>query len=694
MQDYNTDLNSEVLELIEQLLELWQKNNNQHLRESNPFYSNDDIAISNNDESIETGSTGIALIFLEVFQKTKDSRYLRAAENIVKQLVEYSKENLTDNFSFYTGRGGVLYAILRLYHLNGDVKLLTQGLRLIAPANEEYLTSQYVNDSLYDGRSGTLLLIYNLYLVTNEHSLLEYINQYVRKILSNANLINNTLQWKISEEINVRPQCGFGFGTSGIAYVFNQISSILSEDIVEYLNSLLSTYQESCWSEENGNWADYSRNIRGQSDLSSLKKIYKSGQYDLLDQPTFNFSWLNGSSGIGLSYLTNPYQKHETVLLRIKKIMESVQSAVINKNIKDESLSCGLSGMGIFSLMAGRRLNDLSYIKIALGIAYDLLSQVRTHMDFKSGLFRGDLGCLYFLIHTIKPWQKTENILLPFALEMQVMDGTEPKLSLSVGNVKRLFLDKYYPRTIYLLEKLSNETFDKYFNKSELNLVRDDVKGFVTYIESFLKQIEGAPFYEPFKEVFYLEKYAYDFLNSETRSDLQIYMGELCHRETITQVLNQPDSWLSKCSLTISDKIGFVRTHWNWTSGADHSKLIQNLFTPPGNHETSFEFSYMPRLIESDLKIDGIVLNRFRESKTIEQALIEIKCYCDTLCDEELKEYVAATASEGAGDFKKRLDFLLWFKIKELLFKGALTINTVGALDDVGALLKIDQKSA
>src|SRR5579872_3650834 len=120
------------------------------------------------EENIDTGTSGMLLLILDMYQRTQKPSYLAFANDAILRLVEWCRSHPTNNYALYTGRGGVAYLLIRRYMLDGDRSYLHLATELLKPANDRFLHSRYTTDYLYDGRAGTLLVLAYLYRMTGE----------------------------------------------------------------------------------------------------------------------------------------------------------------------------------------------------------------------------------------------------------------------------------------------------------------------------------------------------------------------------------------------------------------------------------------------------------------------------------------------------------------------------------------------
>src|SRR5579859_6283526 len=93
-------------------------------------------------ESLYTGTSGIALFLLILYQQTNDKKYLKTAEKAMQWVDWYCKSHPSTYYGFITGRLGVSYAYLRFYEITHEKSYLTKAVSL-AKKNLDFLKEPY-----------------------------------------------------------------------------------------------------------------------------------------------------------------------------------------------------------------------------------------------------------------------------------------------------------------------------------------------------------------------------------------------------------------------------------------------------------------------------------------------------------------------------------------------------------------------
>lgn len=637
---------------------------------------NDNLLKWKNPESLDSGTSGIVLFLLELYKKTEKQQYLDAVNNAVSGLLDYCRNNATNNYSLYTGRGGVVYTLMQVYKTTGDYSLVQECLEMIKPCNQEFLQSKYISDYLYDGRAGTLLLLLHLYLISKDESLLSYIDAFTNKIVSNARYTPNGICWCSEEELNLRPSCGFAQGVAGIRYVLNQLRTYCGNAALSLLIDEADKYIDSCWVEEFANWGDFRADILSAADLKKYKESYT---HDLaLFIPRDDCSWANGTAGVLFA--------SDDKCIYNEAGMDKLIAAMAHNEIAACGLYDGLPGVGMFLLTGSTSISDYLLEKIKNKIAYGRLATAE--INLQGGLMHSRLGGVYFLLKSLGNETLSENVLFPFIYDYDTQRENVPALSMTLAGVRKELLSKNYPRLVYLLQKVSSEAFNQYLERND-TATKNELLRFAGFMETESKNVLTASVHERLMDLYYFETEKFTFYYSQPRSPLQVYLDDLHAQDTNLEYLNLPDAWLLKQTLTVSDKIRIVYTRWDWSFVDDFKqmqnagtleKLVTNLTAPSQKHEYIFQPAGRPEFTEVSLVMAlKLVVHRFDSLRTVGQALTEIRYYLQSLSEKGLDDFliaVGAARSSNPAEFLQRLDKMVLDQVRPLIGRSILVFNS------------------
>lgn len=625
---------------FEELVEIAQNNN------KNIKYH----LVSDNVENLGTGIAGFLLFALDFYKYSKDTNYLKKVEFLSQELISYSKNNATNNYSLYTGRAGFIYFLIELYTVNQDETLLQECENLIIAAEQDYLESNYTSDYLYNGRAGTLLVLTALYSLSPSENILRLINKFSAAILQNAFFTENGISWKATDEINLKNSCGFAVGSSGIEYVLKNLNAQFSNDSLDYIIKNIDKYKQSCWNHEKQTWFNFEKDILNNTVLDQFREQYKAHD-PLLYAPTAEINWSQGSTGILLS---------EELSKSINFELHKNDLAHIQTNIYE-----GLSGVGLALLESNTVENKAEYLK---AIKEEIVKR-ELPIALNGGLLFGSLGAHYFLLKVIAKDIYSDSIVKPFKINAAPKKAV---LDLNLREVKKVLLSKTFTKTMPLLENIYSQELNDFFGNPDPELKDSEFIKFEEFIVNKLIKVE-TPVNNVIRDAYSFDKNRAAFLNTEARTHLQVYLDQLEHCDTVIKVLNNPDEWIFNQKLKISETVKIVNSKWDWEA-KDNTQFVENFYKESGTNEFLFLLTEENKVLEYSLRFDGLILHRFDYPKKIGDALQEIKGYCQTQPAEMLKELSQNSGSRDVHDFIGRLDFLVLHKVKQLLYQGVLEI--------------------
>ncbi|MET4143107.1 lanthionine synthetase LanC family protein [Pedobacter sp. UYP1] len=663
----SVEMQSQILELANKYASYLVKTSGKEkgmLNWTIPSHNNTNVLNWGAPENIDSGVSGIILFLIELYQQSGDKFYLDLVDDAIDNLLTYCKRNPSNNFSLYTGRGGVIYVLIQRYSIDKKGELIKDALSLIAEANKGYLNSVYTTDYLYDGRAGTLLLLLELYQLSKADFLLEYINEFIVKIISGANISSNGISWRNKEEVNLKDSCGFAHGAAGIKFVFEQFCQHPSNQKLSSLINEINRFISSAEIEKSGNWENGRKDIFNQQQLADYIQESLHDNSELLEPQTDSF-WADGTIGImnTIDGLADD---------KIISINNYLQELGANQVFSNKSLYNGAAGLGMFLLsqqdgIAGRE-------KIIERII-EKLSPESVPVDIDGGLMHGNLGSIYFCLKAAGIQKEAAHLLNPVLINYPAID-----LNTDISLCKINLLIKYYPRTIQRIRNLNDEVFKAYIEASSdnLSLVLQQFSDFVEHESQNSLPLSIRPY---LLDLFKLEKQKTDFYFAEKRSSFQLYIQEKSYHDRIMNHLNKPLSWLLEQVLEISGSVKVLHSKWDWCVHEDSSRpivyLTDYLDTPSDDFEYLIQTYGKLELAEFFLSKDKqILLYCFSEAKSIEQAIREIRYFIQSLPVSRLEDLTyGISKSRATNDFLNQLDSIILYKIREWIYRGILIMK-------------------
>ena len=615
-------------------------------------------------ENIDSGVSGIILFLIELYQQSGDKFYLDIVDDAIDNLLTYCKKNPSNNFSLYTGRGGVVYVLIQRYSIDKKGELIKEALSLITEANKGYLNSIYTTDYLYDGRAGTVLLLLELYQLSKADFLLEYINEFIVKIISGANISSNGISWRNKEEINLTDSCGFAHGAAGIKFVVDQFCHDSSNQKLSLLINEINRFIFSAEIEKSGNFENGRKDIFSQKQLADYIQESLHDNPELLEPQTDSF-WADGT--IGIMNAIDGLEEDRAI-----SINSYLQDLGANQVFPNNSLYNGAAGLGMFLLSqedgtAGRE-NIIEYI-------IKKLSPESVPIDIDGGLMHGNLGSIYFCLKASGIKRKTSHLLNPVLIDYPAID-----LKTDISLCKINLLIKYYPRTTQRIKDLNYEVFNGFIEAScdNLSFILEQFSDFVEHTSQNSLPLSIRPY---LLDLFKLEKEKTNFFFAEKRSSFQLYIQEKSYHDRIMNHLNKPLPWLLNQVLEISGSVKVLHSKWDWCFHEDSSRPVVNLTdyldTPPDDFKYLIQTYGKLELAEFFLSKDKeILLYCFSEAKSIEEAIREIRYFIQSLPVSRLKDLTyGLSKSKATNDFLNQLDSIILYKIREWIYRGILVMK-------------------
>lgn len=637
-------------------------------KDSVPVFNNGNL------ECIDSGISGNLLYLLELYKTSNDAVYLDVVDEWIEILLNYIDKNPTNDYSLYTGRVGFVYLLIQRNSITQHKKLLDECLRIVVPVNQWYLNSEFTTDYFYNGRAGTMLVLIDLYQITREQFLLDYIDAFLSKMISNAKIARNGIFWDAAYEYNLKSSCSFAYGAAGIKYVFKQLNNFCDNEGLAFIIKGIDQYCNSCWIENNHNWGDYSKEILDAVSLDECKHLYLTGDPDFLT-PRDKWSWAYGTIG-NLGILESAVQD------------DAILADILNRKISDfnaepVSLFDGLAGLGLFI----HNLPDTSdAINEKLEEIKKAVLNQSIEVETSRGLIHGALGGMYFMLKSLRSSDQSQDVLnyslTRFSKEFKF------NVSLDLLDLFKQCLVKLYPRTISLSNIISPTALSIFLEKSSISDSIDLLAKMPGFVTSYIKSTVSPAIYERVFDVFLLETQKVDMLHNEKRSSLQIYLDSLLSQDRILTVLNKPDDWLLMQTVSISDSVKFIRSRWMWSFDRTFSALdkelvkakeFSNLKDPEGESNYFFQIFETREVDEASLAPGfDIIMKSFLKPKPLKQVILDVKSYIMNLPEEKWKRLAPPQLNHkkisSINDFLDDVDWIVLKQVKPLIYRDILKI--------------------
>ncbi|WP_394749645.1 lanthionine synthetase LanC family protein [Spongiimicrobium salis] len=604
----------------------------QVLEDADYFCSHNFLKDVENSSQRENGKRlEIAFFMLQVFSISKNIEHLSVVHKLLKQAQNvYSLS--PNNMSFKDGGSGIIYIYVWLYKLTKNDMYLREALLLIDNCTDYFLESDQVSESLFAGRSGLLLNTFYLFHLSKEKRLLHLIDRLSRKIISNAVQIKGGLAWYNPFELIIRPLCSFGYGVSGIAYVFQLLGKYFNHDpFNEIANRSFFYINEQCLDENSNSWCDFRKNIVDEKDLAEHMEKFSNGEISFFKNPNVDHSIAHGSAGIIYSQLNDKGSIDRIPSYNKKKLFSSVE----------------VIGIAQIQLELFSRKKDEEYYKNAK----EFLSKLNLQKGEKE----------YISLATLRlAMSKGTSCIFHFPQFDFYPDSTNSSLSnsfLSDADIYNSLTKKRFPKTTDVTNQLPMLNFERNLRKAW-----GDPEAF--FMDIIKSTNEDRVVLNAVRNIFEYEKQL-NHLRLEQRFNPYYHVKYMDVLGTRMNALQIPEERLELEDIILSETAMLKKFH------------PISISSMPSSHNTAgvlmfWKYDLEKGVVEINLEPIKFLLDLFRKPKCIKSALKDLLYYCELLDDQALHPLITYSNSKNRADLIRRLPFVFPYQIKILIADGIL----------------------
>jgi hypothetical protein len=297
-------------------------------------------------------------------------------------------------------------------------------------------------------------------------------------------------------------------------------------------------------------------------------------------------------------------------------------------------------------LEAYRTLKEESYLSLAETVARRALAYIEQKDIYLSGfadagkeedtsLFMGNAGIGYFYLRVLSP-STVPSILLP-RLEAESVEpkpgSSYPHIGISIGEIEKRVLNRYFQRTIGVGEKLLGDGLNDYF----AGRTRQNQQGFK---ESFIDfAAEAIPRLPPEKrelaaEIFDLERHKLRMDEAVSSHSLLSIQDQVRAKEA--GKWGKGDESILALRLALAPEVEIGTSCWNWDLKSDRPWL-QNLEAEPDEFYLLLKPAAKGVMEEPLSPFSYVVLAAFEEAQLVKEAIPEVIDAFESLSPEEEK---------------------------------------------------------
>jgi hypothetical protein len=497
-------------------------------------------------ENIYAGASGIALFFLELYNRTTEKRYLSAAKDAMQWVDWYCKKNPTNYYAFLTGRLGVSFVFLKLYQVTKKRAYLQKALK-IAKGSKEYLQTPHKKYEYINGFAGTLLCLLHLHAETQEVFLFDLIVDYTNELVKNARYGKTGLYWDLYPE-QIRQLCGFSHGVSGIGFVFLELGRYFKNPAFYFIAEQAFAYDNSYFDEKINNWPDFRVSIYTKEQIEHFEKLYQKGSLKSFIKGKDTNTWCHGAAGIGLSRL---------------RAYEILKKKDYKKDIEYANEKTLVTYLNSFTLCHGSGGNAELFIKSphAKAVADAALKQKKELGRYINGiesgatkedpsLFNGIAGIGYFLLR-VHDLRKSPSILAP-----HVLSQTTKKYPVTLSQIKKSLIENIFPRTLQIVNQEAPQQVAEHFSSSFQAL--SPKVTFIKFIKNLLRSLPAEK-ESPLADIFALEL-AIAEMSKKNSSNALLFIKDRIHLQKTQALLKLSDTRLLQNSVVLSEEVKIFTT--------------------------------------------------------------------------------------------------------------------------------------
>lgn len=538
------------------------------------------------DESIFSGTTGIVLFFVALYQHSRNPAHLRLAERGTRWLVAHARAHAPRYISFFSGRPGVVYVCCKLFELTQQATYLQQAQELAEAMHTPLRTGTGLLD-LVGGEAGNLFVVAYLYHLTGAERWLPVLNAGLTRLIDHALVSRQGLKWGYQPH-SLDALSGLAHGASGIGYVLLELGRYFDSEALLWLADQAFRYEAHYYRKRPGNWLDlrtYRESVGNPATLQRRAAALSIGGSKVN-------SWAYGATGIGLVRLRAieiiPQARyHQEAQWAVARTLRDLARP---GHQPDYSLSHGLGGQAELLLEAARLLpapalteqvRHLARCAIEtrqrLGYFPDKHGQPQTSL----ALLPGVAGIGYFLLRALSP-ERVEPVLLPRLPLAPSRPATRRKQYVwnkSCRLLRATIWGRHFHQTLHLLHTVAAHVLTGLFNQpapgpgvSELHEVQRRLQAGISALPGTTRPIVA--------EIFRLERSRVAMLLSR-RAIVQQATEQLIDRAWAQVVPSMPPEEFNLLRLTISSHVRVLVNRWNWQAQPPQA-WVGNLAAPAG----------------------------------------------------------------------------------------------------------------
>ncbi|MFU1855627.1 lanthionine synthetase LanC family protein [Sphingobacterium sp. NGMCC 1.201703] len=400
------------------------------------------------------GNSGIALFFLARYAYSGSQADLHIAQRTMDFVTDHLAQNSPQAFGLFTGLSGVIYTYIRLFELGSDPQYLDRA-HALALTYQDQLVRQTIKADLLSGYSGSLFVFTLLQHYRPEPALIQLIQQLIDRLVQEARPSEKGLKWDYNQSKSAYDSLtGFSHGASGIAYMLLQVAEYFDNKALLYLAEEALLYEMQYFHADFDNWLD----LRLGSHRLQSANVQQWELKNFLPHIQELNSWAHGAAGIGLARLAAWRATGKAAYLdQCRSIAKKCSADILRGDRQDYTVCSGYTGLLSYMLHYPHTTQEYSG-ELFLHVIDKAQQQYQTTGSYNSyisagredyGLLSGAAGIGYSILQLLNDRMST--VLCPRL--PAAPKSAQQAFQLSLSELQRGLLEKYYPMTLQQLEE-------------------------------------------------------------------------------------------------------------------------------------------------------------------------------------------------------------------------------------------------
>ncbi len=214
---------------------------------------------------------------LKYYQASNSQVSLDKAISLTEMIVHLWCQNKSYHCGYQGGRGQITQVLLRLYEQTGNDFFLDHVENVFLPHIASFNKCSRSCNNFFEGRAGVLFNLLHFYQYRSGNEIVpELISDLIQTILGNI-IIDLQGNYHVSN-LGTKNTNGFGFGTSGIAYVLDVISQATSQEFYKDVSIRLIHTEDLYFNKTIKNWIHEPARLHDYESYVRNKERFKDGE--------------------------------------------------------------------------------------------------------------------------------------------------------------------------------------------------------------------------------------------------------------------------------------------------------------------------------------------------------------------------------------------------------------------------------